>query len=81
METDPTKPLRIDPQAIYDDASLVLGLGFTTATLARERRSGRLRYLKRGQRILYRGQDVSDWLTADPTPPQINAAKGGTDDH
>ena len=43
---DPTKPVRIDPDAIYDDGALVLTLGLTHAAIATARRSGQLRYTR-----------------------------------
>ncbi len=62
---DPTKPIRIDPDAIYDDGALVLTLGLTHAAIARARRNNRLRYTRNGRRILYRGQWIIDWLECD----------------
>jgi hypothetical protein len=56
------EPLRIDPQALYDDGTLRLTLGLTDAALARARRSGALRYSRCGLRTLYRGQWLLDWL-------------------
>ncbi len=64
----------LDPDAIYDDAALVLGLGLTFTTLARARRAGHLRYARKGKRVLYRGQWIIDWLERD------TQAKGGSDD-
>jgi hypothetical protein len=55
-------PVRIDPDGIYDDGTLVLSLGLTHAALLRARRSGRLRHMRSGRRILYRGQWLIDWL-------------------
>ena len=56
------EPMILTPSAIYDDATLRLGLGLTSATLARARREGRLRFTRKGRRTLYRGQWVLDWL-------------------
>ena len=56
---------RIDPEAIYDDAALVLGLGVAQATLGRARRAGHLRSTRKGRRVLYRGHWVLDWLERD----------------
>ena len=55
--------IRIDPQAFYEDGQVRLLLGVTSATLVRERRSGRLRHRRVGQRTLYQGQWLIDWLT------------------
>ena len=57
-------PIKIDPDSIYDDGSLVLMLDVSTATLARARRDGRLRYTRQGRRVLYLGQWILDWLAA-----------------
>jgi hypothetical protein len=57
-------PFRIEPDAIYDDAALVLGLGLTTGVLSRERDIGRLRFTRLGRRVLYRGAWILDWLNA-----------------
>jgi hypothetical protein len=55
----------IEPSAVYDDGSLMLALGLSEATLSRARREGQLRFTRKGQRILYLGQWVVDWLAAD----------------
>ncbi len=65
---DPTKPVRIDPDAIYDDGALVLALGLTHAALTTARRRGRLRHTRSGRRILYRGQWILDWLESHARP-------------
>ena len=69
---DPTKPIRIEPDAIYDDGALVLTLGLTHAAIARARRNGRLRYTRNGRRILYRGQWILDWLESDDRREGVN---------
>lgn len=66
MIDDPTRPLRIDPDGIYSDATLILSLGVTAKTLARERRAGCLRHMKRGRLILYRGAWILEWLDSEP---------------
>ncbi len=53
---------RIDPEAIYDDGALVVGLGVTQATLGRARRDGHLRSTRKGKRVLHLGRWVLDWL-------------------
>jgi hypothetical protein len=57
--------ISIDPAGIYDDIILCNLLGVSTQTLNRARRSGELRSTRKGQRILYVGQWVLDWLCAD----------------
>ncbi len=61
----PTAHIRIDPDGIYDDLALYQALSISTATLARARRDGSLRYTRKGNRTLYLGRWVMDWLTSD----------------
>lgn len=61
---------RIDPEAIFDDASLCASLDLGAQTIARARRAGQLRYTRKGNRILYLGQWVLDWLMSDNELPQ-----------
>jgi hypothetical protein len=63
-----TSPFRFDSDAVYDDGTLRLALGLTAATLARARRRGHLHYARKGNRTLYRGRWILDWLTADTRP-------------
>lgn len=58
-------PFRVEQDTVYDDGALVLGLGLTHAALRRARRSGELRYVRKGQRVLYRGAWVLEWLAGD----------------
>jgi hypothetical protein len=66
------EPVRIEPEAVYDDGALRQALGMTGAALAAARRAGSLRYTRKGKRIYYKGAWVSDWLentaTAAPEP-------------
>jgi len=65
----------IDPDAVYNDATLVIGLGITLTTLRQARRSGTLRATRKGRRVLYRGQWVIDRLERD-----VPAMKKGVGD-
>ena len=56
------EPISLLPDAVYDDGTLHLSLGLTSATLARARRSGVLRFTRQGKRTLYLGRWVIDWL-------------------
>lgn len=56
---------QIDSTAVYDDGALALALGLSAAALAKGRRDGTLGYTRKGQRTLYLGQWVLDWLAAD----------------
>ncbi len=77
---DPTSPVRIDPDGIYDDGALVLSLGLTHAALQRARRDGRLRHIRSGRRILYRGQWLLDWLHATATTNSGQQPQGVADE-
>jgi hypothetical protein len=69
--------VRIDPADIYDDGALYATLGVSAGILARARRGGRLRHTRQGRRILYLGQWVLDWLTADSAPtPKTEVGRG-----
>jgi len=59
-----TSAVPIDPQAVYDDGALQCELGLSSAALARARRSGELRYTRKGKRTFYLGQWVLEWLKA-----------------
>jgi hypothetical protein len=52
----------IAPDSIYDDGALHLALGLTPATLSQARRSGELRFTRKGKRTLYLGQWVLEWI-------------------
>jgi hypothetical protein len=55
----------IEPDLIYDDGPLVLDLGMSGGALAKARRSGALRYTRKGGRVLYLGRWILDWLEKD----------------
>jgi hypothetical protein len=63
-----TAPIRIEPDSVFDDRSLAYALGLTTSALAAGRRSGALRYTRRGHRNFYTGRWVLDWIQADASP-------------
>ncbi|MFH1265256.1 MAG: hypothetical protein ABIK89_05970 [Planctomycetota bacterium] len=56
------KPVSIEPSHLYDEGTLQLATGLAPATLAKARRSGRLRYTRQGKRVLYLGRWILDWL-------------------
>lgn len=56
---------RIEPDGVYDDATLGLWLGLSAETLAKARRNGALRYSRQGHRILYLGRWLLAWLDGD----------------
>lgn len=57
----------VDATAIYDDGTLVLALGVSTTALAKARKAGRLRFTRQGQRTLYLGRWLLDWLETEST--------------
>jgi hypothetical protein len=63
-----TAAVRIDPDAVLDDGALLMEFGISAATLARARREGKLRYTRKGRRILYLGVWILNWLQMDPWP-------------
>ena len=65
--------LNIDPNGIYDDSILVLALDLSHSTLARERRGGQLRYVRKGQRVLYLGQWILNWLEGEDETAAVAA--------
>jgi hypothetical protein len=62
------EPVLIEPEALFDDGALRQVLGLTPATLAAARRKRLLRYTRQGNRILYLGRWLLDWLEADAEP-------------
>jgi hypothetical protein len=58
-------PVVIAPEAVYDDTALKQALGLSPAALSSGRRSGKLRYARKGNRTLYRGAWVLHWLDSD----------------
>lgn len=62
--------MRIDAEAVYDDGTLLLALGLTSATLTRARRNRELRYTRKGKRNLYLGRWVLDWLASETAVSQ-----------
>ena len=59
-------PVRIEPEALYDDGTLLQSIGITSSALAAARRSGALRFTRKGKRILYKGAWLLAWL--EPLP-------------
>jgi hypothetical protein len=57
-----TEPCLILPDAILDDGVLRHLLDIHPDQIARARRSGELKYSRRGGRFFYVGQWVLDWL-------------------
>jgi hypothetical protein len=64
---------RIDPEHLYDTGAVVLGLEIPSATIARARREGRLRYTRKGRRVLYLGGWLLDWLTDSQAAKEVQS--------
>lgn len=56
----------IHPLAVYTADQLCGMLDVSEATLAEARRSGALRSVRKGRRVLFLGEWVLDWLRDDP---------------
>jgi hypothetical protein len=63
----PTPTLIVDPDAVYEEGTVALALGITLASLLAARRSGELRFVRRGRRIFITGRNLLAWL--DPLDP------------
>ena len=61
-------PVTIEPEALYDDASLRQSLGLSPTALSSARRSGTLRHIRKGKRTLYKGVWVLAWLESESEP-------------
>lgn len=62
------EPIQIIPDALYTDEALRLVLGLAENTIARARRDGSLRHVRRGLRNFYLGCWIMEWMTrADAT--------------
>lgn len=60
------------PDGVYSDGDVRLMLSVTDAALTRARRAGRLRFMRAGRCVLYRGRWLLDWLES-----EADASKGG----
>jgi hypothetical protein len=72
-----TEPILIEPEALYDDRTLRQSLGLSPAALGLARRSGKLRFARQGQRILYRGAWVLAWIESSANMPRPEAEGQG----
>ena len=70
-------PIHIEPEAIYRDGDVRLLLGFTSRTLADARRTGRLRYARRGRMTYYLGRWILNWLTETETQSETPKQSAG----
>jgi hypothetical protein len=54
--------ITLNPLAVYTAEQLATMLDASDATLAEARRTGALRTVRKGRRVLYLGEWVIDWL-------------------
>jgi hypothetical protein len=57
--------IHIEPTDVFDNERLLELLGVSEAALIRARRDGRLKHTRQGNKILYLGKWVIDWLNND----------------
>jgi hypothetical protein len=69
MNNKPIWTVAIDPQALYDDDSLVRGLHIAQGVVDEARREGCLKSIRVGKRTLLRGQAILEWLSGLEAPP------------
>lgn len=62
------EPIKIDPDAFYDDVSLYRATGISSSATAKGRRTGTLRSTRAGGRLRYRGSWLLDWLEHEAEP-------------
>jgi helix-turn-helix protein len=62
----PEDVVTINPQSLYTSWQLSAMLDVGEATLAKARRAGELRSVRKGRRVLFLGEWVLDWLQKEP---------------
>jgi hypothetical protein len=60
-----TNTVRIEPNAVLDDGALYCLFGITETAAVKARRAGKLKYTRKGNRVLYLGKWVLAWLQSD----------------
>lgn len=63
--------LAIDPDTIYDEGAISLALDIPTSALDRARRTGKLRFARKGRRTFFRGQWLLDWFEQDQAATEV----------
>jgi hypothetical protein len=61
----------IPDDSLFDDEGLTKTLGIRFGSIEKARRSGELKYTRRGGRYLYTGKWVKDWLTHEEQPQPV----------
>lgn len=64
--------IKIDSGAWYDDSALYDALEISYRALSRARRTGELRYTRKGTRTLYLGQWIITWLTGSNEQEEVS---------
>jgi len=74
-----TGTVRIEPDGLYDDGDLYRMKGIPSSTMSKARGARHIRYTRKGNRILYLGQWIIDWLKRDAVggEPVVAGAEGG----
>lgn len=54
--------LLIDPNGVYEEGAVSLALDITLASLSKARRSGELRFVRRGRHVFITGRNLLEWL-------------------
>lgn len=68
----PGEPFKIDPDGFYTNGQLRLLLNVSSRALAAARRTGQLRYARKGMVVIYRGAWVIDWLESESKGGKAN---------
>ena len=77
MSAPPTiTPIRIDPDAVYTVAGIVLALDIPSATIRKAIRRGELTATRRGARRYISGRCLLDWLTPHAPIPTKGVCNG-----
>ena len=65
--------LLIDPNGVYEEGAVSLALDIPLASLSKARRTGELRFVRRGRRVFITGRNLLAWLN----PSDIDADRQG----
>ena len=71
-----TETVEFHPNAVYAEGQVRLMLGLSEMSIADARRRGDLRFTRKGNRILFLGQWIIDWLNEKPVSSQSQQAAG-----
>jgi hypothetical protein len=69
--------IRLEPDAYYSEAEFLKHSGFAPTALEQGRRSGDLRFVKRGHARVYKGSWLISWLSPTPTNARQLAGVAG----